>query len=236
MSSLHTRLQAYLNKHRSTTKLLIHERPTFKANPDLSVKDVGIESALTARPQTTEDVQVLVHYSIENNVRFVVRTGSHDYSSNIQGVDIMWIDMRDIDYVDVAGDRTTAKVGGGIFFRGLSEALKEQGLVTLADTIANIGYAGWETIASYGHFSALHGLGADQIVSAKFVNAQGDIDEASDEELHAIIRRGGIFGVIVELTLKVCSLKEVSRVARSRYKSSPAVQAPRSRLLSNYTV
>lgn len=73
-----------------------------------------------------------------------------------------------------------------------------------------MGYVGWSTFGGYGPFSALHGLGVDQIVSAKVVNAKGDIVVATDELLKGIRGAGGAFGVIVELTIKVFPLKEVS--------------------------
>lgn len=68
---------------------------------------------------------------------------------------------------------------------------------------------------SYGTFSALYGLGADQIVGAKAVNSKGDLVEVSDELLDFIIGGGGINGVIVELTIKVYSLKEVCLRSKS---------------------
>lgn len=43
--------------------------------------------------------------------------------------------MRDINHVDVAADKTTVKVGGGILFKGLTKALGEKGLVTPAYVI-----------------------------------------------------------------------------------------------------
>lgn len=56
----------------------------------------------------------------------------------------------------------------------------------------------------------MHGLGVDQIVGAKLVNYKGDLVEASEELLQGIRGAGQIFGVIVELTIKVYPLNEVS--------------------------
>lgn len=61
-----------------------------------------------------------------------------------------------------------------------------------------------------GPFSNNYGLGADQIVAAKIVNAKGELVDADAELLKGIRGGGGIFGVIVELTIKVYPLKEVS--------------------------
>ncbi|RYC55926.1 hypothetical protein CHU98_g10286 [Xylaria longipes] len=204
--------KAYLDEQKSTTKLVSREHPDFEALQACFAKKPSVQPALIALPQTAEDVQILVRYCAQNKVEFVVCTGGHDSPGGTEEQDVLWIDMRDIDHVDVTSDKTTVKVGGGILFRGLTKALGEKGLVTPAATIANVGYVGWATLGGYGPFSALYGLGADQIVSAKVVNSKGELVEASDELLDCIIGGGGIFGVIVELTIKVYSLKEMSRV------------------------
>lgn len=76
--------------------------------------------------------------------------------------------------------------------------------------MASVGYVGWATLGGYGPFSSSHGLGADQIVGAKVVDAKGELVEADEELLKGIRGGGGIFGIIVELTIKVYPLKEVS--------------------------
>lgn len=46
-------------------------------------------------------------------------------------------------------------------------------------------------------------------MGAKIVNPKGELVEAGEELLQGIRGGGGIFGVIVELTIKVYPLKEV---------------------------
>jgi FAD/FMN-containing dehydrogenase len=77
-------------------------------------------------------------------------------------------------------------------------------------SVGSVGYVGWSTNGGYGPFSSLYGLGVDQIVGAKLVNYKGELVEASDDLLKGIRGAGNIFGVIVELTIKVFPLKEVS--------------------------
>lgn len=69
---------------------------------------------------------------------------------------------------------------------------------------------GWSTAGGYGPFSSLYGPGVDQIVGAKLVDSKGELVDASEELLKGIRGAGGIFGVIVELTIKVFPLKEAS--------------------------
>jgi FAD/FMN-containing dehydrogenase len=130
MAELHSSLQAYLKQQRSTTKLFPREHPDFESVRACFVKRPGVQPALIARPQTADDVQGLVQYCVRNKVEFVIRTGGHDCAGRSQVHDLLWIDMRDIDYVEIAQDKATAKVGGGILFKGLTKALGEEGLVT----------------------------------------------------------------------------------------------------------
>lgn len=73
-----------------------------------------------------------------------------------------------------------------------------------------MGYVGWSTLGGYGPFSACHGLGVDQIIGAKVVNAKGEVVDADDEMLMAIRGAGGTLGIIVELTIKVYPSGNVS--------------------------
>ena len=52
-------------------------------------------------------------------------------------------------------------------------------------------------------------MGVDQIVGAKVVNANGEIQDADEELLVGIRGGGGSLGIIVELTIKVYPLSTV---------------------------
>ncbi|KAI0205385.1 hypothetical protein F4808DRAFT_473402 [Astrocystis sublimbata] len=196
--------QEYLGEKKSTTKLTPREHPDYEVLQACFTRKPALQPVLIARPQNTEDVQILVQYCMQKDIKFGVCTGVDDSPSGT-----LQIDMRDIDHVDVADDRTTAKVGGGIFFRGIAKALREKELVVPAATVAKVGYVGWTTLSGYGSISALQGLGVDQIISAKIVNFKGEVVQASDDLLKSIIGDGGVYGVIVELTIQVYSLSQI---------------------------
>lgn len=72
--------------------------------------------------------------------------------------------------------------------------------------MAAVGYTGWATLGGYGECSAVYGLGSDQIVSLKVVDARAEIVDVSCESM----RGGGeVSGVVVELTIRVHSLEKV---------------------------
>jgi FAD/FMN-containing dehydrogenase len=74
---------------------------------------------------------------------------------------------------------------------------------------ASVGYVGWATLGGYSPLSTKYGLGVDHIVGAKYVNGEGTLVDAGEEELKAMRGGGGCLGIITEMTIKVHSLKEV---------------------------
>lgn len=57
-----------------------------------------------------------------------------------------------------------------------------------------------------------YGMGVDQIIGAKVVNANGEIQDADEEMLVGIRGGGGSLGIIVELTIKVHPISTVSHL------------------------
>lgn len=76
-------------------------------------------------------------------------------------------------------------------------------------TVASVGYTGWATLGGYGPLTFHYGLGVDQIIGARIVNARGEVENANEELLVGIRGGGGSLGVIVELTIKVYPVNEV---------------------------
>ncbi|KAI2634010.1 hypothetical protein GGS21DRAFT_543910 [Xylaria nigripes] len=200
---------AALRQQHSEVPLITPEDSHFEATRLCFVKRDASVPAAIARPQSAAHVQALIRFCTQNGVDFVVRSGGHDCSGRSQVKGALSIDMRDIKHVSVSADEKTVTVGGGILFRDLTNELDTRGLVTPVGTVASVGYVGWATLGGYGPFSSRYGLGVDQIVGARLVNAKGELIEAGAELLQGIRGGGGIFGVIVELTVKVYPLKEL---------------------------
>jgi len=162
------------------------------------------------RPKNAEEVAATVRFARANGIKPVVRSGGNSLfgKSMIQGALI--IDMRDIAYININDSKTSATIGGGILFSDLAEVLTKEGFATALGTIPFIGYAGWSTYGGYGPFSAQYGLGCDNILGAKVVNWKGEVVEADTDMLKGIRGAGGAFGPIVELTIKLYPLMNVS--------------------------
>ncbi|CAK7230296.1 hypothetical protein SBRCBS47491_007538 [Sporothrix bragantina] len=201
-------LRDYLQQHPSV-KLHVPEDPDFRCIKECCILKPEAQPFAIAQPQSVEDVQALVRFCTENDVDFVVRAGGHDCAGRSQVHDALSIDMRGLKSVTVDQSALTVRVGGGAMHRDVSAELEKYGLVTPVGSIGSVGYTGWATLGGYGPFSPRLGLGVDQILSARLVNPKGELIEAGEELLTGIRGGGGIFGVIVETTIKAYPLKEI---------------------------
>ncbi|RYP00865.1 hypothetical protein DL764_006388 [Monosporascus ibericus] len=139
-------------------------------------------------------------YCAANGVDFVIRGGGHDCAGRTQVRGAPAIDICGLDHVRIADDGKTAAMGGGVILRNLTRVLDGRGLATPVGVAVLA--SSWSAVTTYG-------LGADQIVGAKLVNLKGELVDADGELLKGIRGGGGIFGVIVELTIKIYPLKEI---------------------------
>lgn len=164
------------------------------------------------RPRSAEDVATVIHLARSRGVKISVRSGGHDVFGRSIVHDALVLDMRSLKMLEVSGDRKTAKIGGGILVGDLIDQLSSFSLITPFGSIPTVGYTGWATLGGYGPTAANFGLGVDQIVGARLANWKGELIEADAETLKGIRGGGGNFGVVVELTIKVYPLKDVSQI------------------------
>ncbi|KAL3470008.1 FAD-binding domain-containing protein [Aspergillus californicus] len=176
--------------------------PDFDTVRSIFAHPEVIPSAII-RPATAQQVGTVVSFLAENKVEFTIRSGGHDMHGRSMKTGTVAIDMRRIDHVSIDKESSTARVGGGAIFGDVVPALEAEGLITPVGTISAVGYVGWAMYGGYGPYSSQFGLGVDQIVGARIVNARGEVVEADAELLKAIRGAGGAFGVIVEVTIKV---------------------------------
>ncbi|KAH7225158.1 hypothetical protein BKA60DRAFT_512443 [Fusarium oxysporum] len=171
--------------------------------------DNPVQTLGVVRPQTSDEVTLIVQFCLEHRVEFSVRGGGHDCASRTLVDGALVIDMRDIKHVVIAEDKKSARVGGGILGGELAKALGKEGLSTPTGTVASVGYTGWATLGGYGPLTSHHGLGVDQIIGAKIVNARGEVQDANEELLVGIRGGGGSLGVIIELTIKIYPIDKI---------------------------
>ncbi|KAL4776482.1 hypothetical protein BDW60DRAFT_203516 [Aspergillus nidulans var. acristatus] len=169
------------------------------------------------RPSTIEAVSATVRFLATNQIPFTVRVGGHDmHGRSVEDGGVV-LDLRLLNHVVInksgseakGGKIATARIGGGVLIGDLLSALEPHGLATPVGTVSGVGYLGWAMHGGYGPYSSGFGLGVDQIVAAKVVDATGSIVDADGELLKGIKGAGGAFGVVVEAVVRVYELDSI---------------------------
>lgn len=94
-------------------------------------------------PQTAADVAVLITYCAAATTPFVISSGLHDLDGRSQISGTVRNDMRDIAYVEVAPDRRTVRIGGGVLGGKLLEELEKQQLMPATGIAPTVRLASW---------------------------------------------------------------------------------------------
>ncbi|KAF8027741.1 hypothetical protein BT93_E0608 [Corymbia citriodora subsp. variegata] len=164
-------------------------------------------------PLIEPHVQVAVACSNRLGIHLRVRSGGHDYEgasyvSEIQSPFIV-IDMAQLRAVDVNTQESTAWVQAGATNGELNYWIAEKSSIHgfPAGVCSSLGIGGHITGGAYGSMMRKYGLGADNVLDARIVDAQGRILDraAMGEDLFWAIRGagGGSFGVILAWKLKL---------------------------------
>ena len=106
-----------------------------------------------ARPQTAAEVARIVSYAVSENIEITVRSGGHDLHGRCFAQNALGIDMRDIAFVDVDPNGTSATIGGGTLTGFLATELAKKKLATAYGSIPYVGYVGWSTHGGKFKFS-----------------------------------------------------------------------------------
>ncbi|XP_027184826.1 berberine bridge enzyme-like 15 [Coffea eugenioides] len=164
-------------------------------------------------PLTESHVQAAVICAKELNILLRVRSGGHDYEgvsyTSATKSPFMMIDLAKLRSINISMEENSAwvQVGatiGEVYYR-ISQKSRTRGFP--AGLCTSLGIGGHITGGAYGPMMRKYGLGADNVVDARIVDATGRIlDRASmGEDLFWAIRGGGggSFGILLAWKLKL---------------------------------
>ena len=159
-------------------------------------------------PNTEGYISYLIKTIVKHNMLFAIRCSGHSYEpaslSNGIIIDLKFLNK----YVVVSDDRKTAKISAGMNLGNLVLQLAKYSLITPTGEFNSVGMSGLFLNGGKGKLSRYLGMSCDNIVSAKIVNYEGIVINASSTEnsdlLWAIKGAGSCnFGVITELEINV---------------------------------
>lgn len=167
-------------------------------------------------PETSDQVVTIVKHSLATSSSVVVRGGGHDCFGRFAVKGAVSIDLRKLNFVTVSEDKKTARVGGGVKATDLLGHLAKAGLQVPVGACGDVGFTSWCLIGGFGPYSNEYGIGSDQIVGARLVNAQGELVDADERLLKGLRGGGGSLAIVTELIVKTYPLNEVCQLGHER--------------------
>ncbi|WP_195909237.1 FAD-binding oxidoreductase [Microlunatus sp. Gsoil 973] len=183
--------------------------PTTSTHPSHSGQAVEPAAAVEAR--SIADIRSAVLQARRRGLPVAVRSTGHGSLVSPDGA--MLISTSSMTGVDLDPDRRIARVRPGARWSDVIAAAELYGLAPMSGDTPSVGVVGYTFGGGVGWLARPYGYGADNLVSAQLVTADGELVRAAAEEhpdLYWAIRGGGgNFGIATELEIR---LAPVSRV------------------------
>jgi FAD/FMN-containing dehydrogenase len=174
---------------------------------------VDHQPALFAFCETVADVQNAVRIARARRIPLSVRGGGHDCAGRALRDGGLVIDLSGMRQVQVDAAARIATVAGGALAADVTAAATAHGLAAVTGNVGAVGVAGFLLGGGYGPLTPRFGLGADNLLGAEIVLADGRrvwADESHESDLFWGLRGGGgNFGVVSSMRLRLHPVSDV---------------------------
>ena len=164
-------------------------------------------------PETVSDVVASIELAGDAGLRVAPQGTGHNAGAlgDLTGTVLLRTDrMREVT-VDV--DSRSVRVGAGVLWGEVTEALAPHGLAALAGSSPDVGVAGYLLGGGFSWLAREYGLGASSITAVEIVTGDGDVhrvDAEHEPELFWAVRGGaGNLGVVCAIEMTVYPIPEV---------------------------
>lgn len=181
-------------------------------------------AACVVRPKDEASLVQLVRAALEFGVELVPRGGATaGYGGGIPHEGAIVVDMRRFKGIqDIDPDAMAVTVGAGVVWKDLEATLSEHDLALRAyptsAPASTVG--GWLAQGGAGHGSYRYGWFSDNVISARIVRADGEVETVSGPALDMVSDAEGMTGFITQVALKVQRADEVRLFAAAFAKPS----------------
>lgn len=159
--------------------------------------------AAVATPADVADVRAILAAAASAGLGVTTQPNGHGADDRLEGVILIRPTAFDEITVDVEG--RVLRVGAGVNWGPVLQALEGTGLVGLAGSNPEVNVVGLALNGGHSMFSRRHGLTARSIVAVELVDASGELRRVSDaddaELIWALRGGGGHFGVVTSIEL-----------------------------------
>ncbi|CAI0545948.1 unnamed protein product [Linum tenue] len=218
----------------SISKLIYTDtNPSYSSVLQFSIRNPRFNTSTTLKPllivtpRNISHIQATIKCSAKHGLQLRVRSGGHDYEGlsyasllpNVQFIVLDMINFQDV-AVDVASKTAWVQAGATLGQLYYAIAQKSSTLAFPAGVCPTVGAGGYFSGGGYGTMQRKHGLAADNVVDAVFIDAKGRTLGRSSmgEDMFWAVRGGGgnTFGVAVAWKVKLVAVPEKVTVFRVR--------------------
>ncbi|MEK7596277.1 MAG: FAD-binding oxidoreductase [Patescibacteria group bacterium] len=171
-------------------------------------KNVGLGVVKPSRDRYQKELADLINLAKKYGKKIVIRGGGSGVLGAATpriGNETVIIDMTDLDFFRINGEKTWVETGAGIIGSRLENSLNEIRR-TLGHSPASLGIStpgGWVASRSSGQFSSNYGTIEDLVLSLEIVDAFGKISDIQENELQSFFRMEGTTGIITKVRMKI---------------------------------
>ncbi|PRB19094.1 FAD-binding oxidoreductase [Microbacterium sp. MYb62] len=164
-----------------------------------------------AVPADVDDLRALLHAARESGARLAVQPSGHGASGALTGT--VLVRMGAFDDLELDLDRGVAKVGSGVRWGAVVDALEGTGWAAPAGTSPVVSVAGYALGGGHSWFSRTAGLGSDGLRAAWVLRTDGTherVDDDIDADLLWALRgAGGVVGIVTALEIDLVRTPEI---------------------------
>ena len=163
--------------------------------------------AVVARATTAADVVAALGFARAEALPIAILGGGHSVAGYSTIDDGLLIDLRPMKGIEVDPVGRKARVQPGVTWGEFDAASQQHGLATTGGRMTTTGVAGFTLGSGSGWLERLHGLAADNLLSAQVVTADGRVLTANETEnpdlFWGLRGGGGNFGVVTEFEFRL---------------------------------
>lgn len=171
--------------------------PTIQHDPDVLVAATD-----------EKDVVEAVRFARAHHLPLRIQATGHGSEAPLRGG--LLLITRDLDTLEIDADGRRARIGAGLRWGPIIEAVAEYGLAPITGSSASVGAVGYTLGGGLGPLARSHGFSSDWVRGFRVVTADGELvtaDDSTNSDLFWALRGGkGGLGVVTEMTLELVPL------------------------------
>lgn len=167
--------------------------------------------AAVAVPADVDELRAVLDAARSDGLGIAVQPSGHGASGSLEGT--VLVRTTAFDEIEIDAAARIARVGAGVRWGGVLEALAGTGLVALAGSSPIVNATAFTIGGGHSWFSRAHGLGSGALRAVQLLTADGRhrwIRDADDPELMWAFRgAGGAFGVVTAIEIELYPAPEL---------------------------